>query len=294
VVTPADVGAAAPGIPEGTDVAALAEVACSVAREAGRLVVDQRPRDLEVASKSTRTDVVTEMDRRSQELIVAELGRRRPDDAVMGEEEGGRDGGSGITWVVDPIDGTVNYLYDIAQYAVSVAAVVGDPTVPGRWRSVVGAVLEPVTGELFHAHLGGGSRLTTAAGTIPLRASTATDLGMALVATGFGYAPQLRGRQARALVEVLPQVRDIRRCGSAALDLCSVACGRLDGYYETGLNAWDRAAGQLVATEAGALVGGPVDATPTTDLTWASAPGIAGPLSALARDVTARHVTARD
>ncbi len=281
-----------PALPEGTDPAALESVACEVARLAGRLVVQERPRRLEVAAKSTRTDVVTEMDQRSQELILGALAERRPDDAVLGEEEGGRTGSSGVTWVVDPIDGTVNYLYGIPRFSVSIAAVVGDPSVPGGWRPVAGAVLEPVSGELFHARLGGGARLTTDAGVQPLRASAETDLGLALVATGFGYARALRERQARALVEVIGRVRDIRRQGSAALDLCDVARGRLDGYWETGLNAWDRAAGELVATEAGALVGGPLDATATAELTWAAAPGVADELSALVRGVTTRHVTA--
>ncbi len=285
---------AAPPVPDGLDLAALEDVAAGVARTAGRLVVDERPDDLDVASKSTRTDVVTVMDQRSQELLLAELARLRPDDAVLGEEEGGRSGTSGITWVVDPIDGTVNYLYDIHHYAVSVAAVVGDPAVPGAWQPVAGAVLEPVSGELFHAHLGGGARLSSPSGTRTLRVGVADDLAMALVATGFGYAADRRARQARALVEVLPRVRDIRRQGSAALDLCDIACARVDAYYETGLNAWDRAAGQLVAAEAGAVVGGPVDDTPDQDLTWACGPGLAGPFADLVRAVTLHHVTPRD
>jgi myo-inositol-1(or 4)-monophosphatase len=281
-------------VPEGLDLASLEEVAGRVARAAGRLVVEDRPDDLDVASKSTRTDVVTVMDQRSQELLLAELARLRPDDGVLGEEEGGRCGTSGVTWVVDPIDGTVNYLYDIHHYAVSVAAVVGDPGVPGAWETVAGAVLEPVSGELFHAHLGGGARLSTPAGTRTLRVAGAEDLALALVATGFGYDAGRRERQARALVEVLPRVRDIRRQGSAALDLCDVACARVDAYYETGLNAWDRAAGQLVATEAGALVGGPVDEVPDQDLTWACAPGLAATFPDLVRRVTRDLVTPRD
>ncbi len=284
----------APGPTDGLDLAALEEVACDVARAAGRLVVEERPDDLGVSAKSTRTDVVTEMDRRSQALILAELGRLRPGDAVLGEEEGGRSGTSGVTWVVDPIDGTVNYLFGIPHYAVSVAAVVGDPSAPDGWWPVAGAVLEPVSGELFHAHLGGGARLTGPHGTRTLRVGGTSDLGLALVATGFGYDAAVRERQARALVEVLTSVRDIRRQGSAALDLCDVACGRVDAYYEAGLNAWDRAAGQLVAGEAGAALGGSVDDTPGADLTWAAAPGVAGAFADLVRRVTARYVTVRD
>jgi len=276
--------------PEGIDLAGLEEVACRVARAAGRLVVDERPADLRVTSKSTDTDPVTEMDQRSQELILRLLGEQRPDDAVMGEEEGSAAGTSGITWVVDPIDGTVNYLYGIPSYAVSVAAVTGDPTRPGHWDSVAGAVLNPVTGELFHAHRGGGARLTTPGGTRTLRATLATELGMALVGTGFGYAASMRARQAALLVDLLPRVRDIRRHGGAALDLCGLAAGRLDAYYETALNAWDRAAGQLVAREAGAVVGGPVDDVPTRELVWGAAPGLAAEFGDLVRDLSARHV----
>lgn len=278
-----------PAVPPGTDLAALEQVACEAARAAGRLVVEDRPRDLGVTSKSTRTDVVTEMDQRSQELLVEVLTRLRPGDGVLGEEEGGVAGTSGVTWVVDPIDGTVNYLYEIPQYAVSVAAVVGDPTVPGEWTSLAGAVLDPSSGALFHAHLGGGARLTTATGTTALRASDATELALSLVGTGFGYDREVRTRQAQALVEVIGEVRDIRRMGSAALDLCAVARGHLDGYYESGLNAWDRAAGELVAREAGALVGGPDGPDAARELTWAAAPGIADALADLARRVTARH-----
>lgn len=276
------------------DAAGLEEVACEVARAAGRLVVEERPEELGVSSKSTRTDPVTEMDQRSQELLVHLLGERRPDDGVLGEEEGGVAGSSGITWVVDPIDGTVNYVYGIPAFAVSVAAVTGDATRPGAWQAVAGAVLNPVTGELFHAHRGGGARLTSAAGTRRVRATSATDLGLALVGTGFGYDPRMRARQAAVLVDLLPVVRDIRRQGSAALDLCAVACGRLDAYYETGLNAWDRAAGELVATEAGAVVGGPGPTGPDRELTWAAAPGLAAGFAALVQGLTARHVTARD
>jgi myo-inositol-1(or 4)-monophosphatase len=281
-------------LPTGTDPAGLEDVACAVVRAAGRLVVEQRPAQLGVSAKSTVTDPVTVMDQRSQELLMTLLGERRPDDGFLGEEDGGTTGSSGLTWVVDPIDGTVNYLYDVPAYAVSVAAVTGDPSRPGGWQAVAGAVLNPVTGELFHAHRGGGARLTTKAGTRILRATAATDLAMALVGTGFGYDPELRRRQAAALLELLPRVRDIRRHGSAALDLCGVACARLDGYYETGLNAWDRAAGELVAVEAGAVVGGPDGNVPDRDLTWAAGSGLAEDFAALVRDLTARHVRAPD
>jgi myo-inositol-1(or 4)-monophosphatase len=283
-----------PEVPEGVDLALLEEIACTAARSAGALVRDERPGDLDVDVKSTRTDVVTEMDRRSQEHLITTLTRVRPDDAVFGEEEGAAAGRSGITWVVDPIDGTVNYLYRIPSYAVSVAAVVGDPTVPGAWRSLAGAVLNPETDELFHARLGGGARLTHRGRTGDLRASMPTDLAVALVGTGFSYAAQRRAQQARLLVELLPRVRDIRRAGSSALDLCAVGAGRLDAYYETALNAWDHAAGHLVATEAGAVVGGPDGEHLTPELAWACSPTLAGEFPALVRSLTATYLRATD
>ncbi|MGL5861236.1 MAG: inositol monophosphatase family protein, partial [Phycicoccus sp.] len=216
---------------------------------------------------------------------------RRPADSVLGEEGGGVTGTSGVTWVLDPIDGTVNYLYGFPGYAVSVAAVVGDPGTEGAWTTVAGAVHDPVLGQTFHAQLGGGARLAAGDGTSRLHASACTDLGLALVATGFGYAAAVREQQARCLVDVIGRVRDIRRGGSAALDLCAVAAGRVDGYYESGLNVWDRAAAQLVVREAGGVVGGASGDEPGRLLTWAAAPGIAPALSALVRETTARHVS---
>ncbi len=188
----------------------------------------------------------------------------------------------------------MNYLYGIPSYAVSVAVVTGDPTRPGNWSTVAGAVLNPETGELFHAHVGGGAHLTTDAGTRRLRATAATDVGHALVGTGFGYTAALRGRQAALLVDLLPQVRDIRRHGGAALDLCGLAVGRLDAYYESALNPWDRAAGELVAREAGAVLGGPVDDVLTRDLVWGAAPGLAARFGPLVRELSARHVGSVD
>ncbi|PRY62601.1 myo-inositol-1(or 4)-monophosphatase [Knoellia remsis] len=282
--------AAIPALPDDDVAAELEELAAAVALSAGRLIVDERPDAVEVAStKSTATDVVTVMDQRSQDHLVARLREARPDDAVLGEERGGATGTSGITWVIDPIDGTVNYLYGIPAYAVSVAAVVGDPTREGAWRPFAGAVHNPVTGELFRARTGGGARLVLADDSDRMLAPTAcTDPALALVGTGFGYAAQRRERQARLVLDLLPQVRDIRRIGSAALDLCAVAAGSLDAYYETGLNPWDLAAGWLVATEAGAAVGG-FDG-PGSALTWACAPGLVGTLPELVAEGTRRHL----
>lgn len=242
-------------LPAGVDPAELADIALAVAVEAGVLVVDDRPRDLGVAeTKSSATDVVTVMDQRSQDLLLRRLGELRPQDGFHGEERGARTGTSGITWVVDPIDGTVNYLYEIPAYSVSVAAVLGDPSVDGAWRPVAGAVVNPLTGERYTAALGGGAWRRVGDGPAQRLTVADTSLDQALCGTGFGYDADRRAWQAAVLTHVLPRVRDIRRIGSAALDLCRVADGSLDVHYERGLNPWDMAAGWLVATEAGAVV----------------------------------------
>jgi myo-inositol-1(or 4)-monophosphatase len=272
--------------PTGPDLPALEALAVEVAAEAAALIED-RPADLGVDTKSTETDVVTVMDTRAQRHIADRLRAARTDDGFHGEEEGDlRAGTSGLTWVVDPIDGTVNYLYGIPMYAVSVAVVTGDPRTPGAWRPLAGAVANGRTGEVWSAHRGGGARLRTGAGDPRrLRVTDASDLGTALVGTGFSYDAGVRELQARVLTALLPRIRDIRRAGSAALDLCMVATGRLDGYFERRLNPWDVAAGWLVATEAGALLGGAggLDA-PHPDLTWAAAPGLADALTAALDD----------
>lgn len=232
----------------------LMEVATTLARRAGEILRDglNRPR-LSVSTKSSGTDMVTEMDRAAETLIVEGLLEARPDDALLGEEGAERPGTTGVRWVVDPLDGTTNYVYRLPGFAVSIAAEV-------RGLVVAGVVYDVVHDELFAATLGGGA---TRNGTA-VQASVATELSSALIATGFSYDPARRQRQAAVLVEVLPAVRDIRRFGAAAVDLCWVACGRLDGYYERGLAPWDLAAGGLIATEAGATVcsfeGGPATA----------------------------------
>ncbi len=242
------------------------DLAVRLAVEAGQLVADERERALAAAgavdTKTTDTDVVTVMDRRSEELLRARLAHLRPGERILGEEEGaselsagGPGPGVGITWVLDPIDGTVNYLYGLAEYAVSVAAVVGDPTREDAWWPVAGAVARPASGEVYSAHLGGGASLRGPRGTRPLRCSRADRLAGTLLGTGFGYDTIIRAEQAGALADILPAVRDIRRGGSAALDLCHVAEGALDAYAERGVHVWDVAAGVLVAAEAGASVG---------------------------------------
>lgn len=273
-------------VPEGVDPAALAAVAEQVAVEAGRLIVEERPADLGVAeTKTSMTDVVTVMDQRSQDLLRTRLAELRPEDGFAGEERGGHAGTSGLTWVVDPIDGTVNYLYVLPAYAVSVAAVVGDPAVVGAWRPVAGAVVDPVTGERLTASLGGGARKAVGESVRALRVGD-PELSLALCGTGFGYDAERRRWQGEVLARLLPQVRDIRRFGSAALDLCRVADGSLDAYYERGLNPWDFAAGWLVAEEAGALVTGLDEGHPGEAMTIAGGPSVHAELrSALAQIV---------
>jgi len=239
----------------GADVDALTALAEAAARAAGDLVrAGDGSRPSVASTKSSPTDVVTAMDRASERLLRDFLAERRPDDGLLGEEEAGlRAGTTGLTWVLDPIDGTVNYLYRIPAYAVSVAVVTGDPRVPGAWAPVAGCVHHVVTEQTWTAGLGGGAR---ADGVAVRLEPLADDLAHALVGTGFGYRPARRAAQARVFAEIAPQVRDVRRIGSAALDMCAVADGRLDLYYERGLNVWDLAAATLVVTEAGGTVSG--------------------------------------
>lgn len=223
----------------------LLRLARDVAAEAGALVQRMRVQGVGVAdTKSSEVDVVTAADRAAEQLIRAGLLAARPDDAIMGEEGADHPGTSGVRWIVDPIDGTVNYLYGIDQYAVSVAAEVDGEV-------VAGVVLNPATGEEFTATSGGGAHRNGE----PIAVRTAASLAVTLVSTGFNYDADLRRRQGAAVARMLGEVRDIRREGSCALDLCSLAMGRTDAFVEEGVNRWDHAAGGLIATEAGAHVG---------------------------------------
>jgi myo-inositol-1(or 4)-monophosphatase len=232
-----------------SELMALAERA---ARAAGDLIGAHRPGQLELTTKSSPTDVVTQMDHAAEAVLRDVLLGARPEDGLLGEEGGLRPGSSGVTWIVDPIDGTVNYLYGLPGYAVSVAAVIGDATTPGRWQPVAGCVHAPAVGTTWTAGAGIGA-FTDAN---PARLREPVDLSQALIATGFGYQASRRRAQARVLAGLLDKVRDVRRIGSAAMDLCMVADGRLDAYYERGLNPWDMAAGILVVREAGGVVRG--------------------------------------
>ncbi len=257
-----------------TELAALAE---HLAVTAGALVREGRPRRVDVAAtKSSPIDVVTAMDLASEELLRRTIAERRPGDGVLGEEDGLASGSTGVTWVVDPIDGTVNYLYGIPAYAVSVAAVVGPPD-PARWTVVAAAVHAVADGRTWTAALGRGARLD---GT-PLHVNDAVPLAQSLVGTGFGYTVERRRGQGRVVAEVLPLVRDIRRIGSAALDLCTLASGGLDLYYERGLQPWDLAAASLVAREAGAVVTGLHGAPPGEAMTVAGPEPTVGELVGL-------------
>ena len=269
-----------------TDPQALLRIAVGAAGEAGRLLAswrgDERPEVID--TKSSPTDVVTEMDRRSEALITEWIRAVRPGDTVLGEEggqtAGGRPGpdaagdGARVRWVVDPLDGTVNYLYGLPDWAVSIAAEV-DGTI------VAGVVEVPRLGETFTAVAGQGAWLHRdrnpktpktpgTPGAIALRCNSGVALAQALVGTGFGYDAGRRRVQGEVVAALLPQVRDIRRGGSAAVDLCSVAAGRMDAFFERGLNYWDYAAGGLIAREAGALVGGLSGQAESTSMTVAA------------------------
>ncbi|MDY7101365.1 MAG: inositol monophosphatase family protein [Actinomycetota bacterium] len=255
--------------PRPTDLVALARtVADDTAAMVASRVDDAHGHD----TKSSPTDVVTEVDRAAERRIVTMLLDARPDDGVVGEEGADHAGASGVRWIIDPIDGTTNFFYGLAGFAISIAAEV-DGVV------VAGAVADPLHRETFTATLGGGAFCNDA----PIRVNDHRDLATALVGTGFSYEPDRRRRQADVLRAVIGEVRDIRRLGAASVDLCAVARGRLDGYYEKGLNVWDYAAGALVASEAGAVLGDLDGGPPSSAFTLAAAPRIFEPLRALLR-----------
>ncbi len=257
----------------------LLELATAAARAAGALLLDGLDQvRTDVRTKSSLTDMVSEMDAAAEALLVERLLEARPHDGMVGEEGTAVPGTSGVRWIVDPLDGTTNYLYGLPGFGVSIAA-------EADGNVVAGAVLDVVRDELYAAAVGGGA---TRNGT-PISASTARALPTALVGTGFAYDASRRARQAEVLVQVLPRVRDIRRLGAAAMDLCSVACGRLDGYYERGLAPWDLAAGVLIASEAGAVVRSLDEHPVGAGSLMAAAPGIADALASLLADAGAAH-----
>ncbi len=255
----------------------LLDLTRAIALEAGELAAARRREGVEVAAtKSSIVDIVTAADREVEEFIRARIAEARPYDGILGEEGGVSGGTSGITWVVDPIDGTVNYLYGIPHYAVSIAVVEGDPD-PATWTALAGAVFNPAGGELFTASRGAGARL----GDQPIRVADPVPLAQALIGTGFAYDAQLRGQQGELVARLLPLVRDIRRAGTASLDLAAIASGRLNAYFERSLNPWDHAAGALIAQEAGAVVKGRGVPHPSSEFILAGHPDVVGPLEEL-------------
>lgn len=245
---------------EAVSLTELESIACAVARAAARSIVGRRPTPATVVTKSSDTDLVTDVDRATEARLIRDIRARRPHDAILGEE-GGTDPGSTtspVEWVIDPIDGTVNFVLGLPVYSVSVAARIAG-------RTVAGCVVDVVRHEVFHARAGGGAFVVADGVRRPLRGPRGVGLGQAVVGTGFGYDAGVRARQGRVVAGVLSAVGNIRRLGSAALDICYVADGRLDAYYEAGTAEWDRAAGMLVATESGVraegLSGAPAEQT---------------------------------
>lgn len=277
-----------------TDPAELTAVAVRVAEQAADHVRTRRPEvfgsdapegsvSQAVSTKSTDTDPVTVVDTESEALVRGLLAELRPGDAVLGEEEGGSIAvPAGVRWVVDPIDGTVNFLYGIPAYSVSVGAQVDG-------RTVAGAVVDVARAITYSATRGGGAFSDDGRGPVRLTCNGIDDVGLALIATGFGYASSRRSIQGSLIASLLPHIRDVRRVGSAALDLCMVASGAVDAHYEHGLSPWDWAAGSLIAEEAGAVVRlpAPTSRSAQGDVTLAMAPGIARELTALLTDLGA-------
>jgi myo-inositol-1(or 4)-monophosphatase len=258
----------------------LLNIARTIAQEAGALALRTRREGVEVAAtKSTTTDIVTFADQAVQDYVRARISELRPNDGFFGEEDGGSQGSSGLTWVVDPIDGTVNYLYDLPHWAVSIAVVEGEPD-PSTWTALAGAVINPSLGELYTASAGAGAFL----GDTQIHVAQQHDISQALVATGFAYSAEKRGRQARMLTQVLPRVRDIRRAGVCSLDLAAVAAGRNDAYFEHGVKPWDHAAGALIVREAGGQVGGFRGGREGEELTLAANPTLFIALEELLND----------
>jgi myo-inositol-1(or 4)-monophosphatase len=248
-----------------TEVGPLLALAGELAGRAAELSLRRlhEPRD-DVRTKSTATDMITEVDEACERVIVEGIREARPGDGILSEEGASAETTTGVRWVIDPIDGTTNYLYGLPGYAISIAVEIDGEV-------AVGVVHDPVHGERFAATRGGGASRNG----VEIGVSAETDLASALVATGFGYEPAGRTAQAELLARLIGSIRDVRRMGAAAVDLCSVACGRVDAYYERGLNHWDLAAGSLIAAEAGATVGELADGT-----VIAAPPALYGPLGA--------------
>lgn len=236
---------------------ALLDLALSVAQQAGELLM-KRPLTFEVTSKSVAIDIATQMDRDSEKLIVDSLLAARGDDGIIGEEGSARPSSSGITWVIDPVDGTVNYLYGLPGWSVSIAAKDAEGV-------LVGVVHSPTIGSTWTATRGGGAFFNGR----PIHCNDPIALNRALIGTGFVYDVSMRAEQGKVVSALLPQIRDIRRMGSAAVDICYVAMGAFDGYFEIGLKEWDLAAAHVIASESGAQI-----STDSRDLTCCAGPSL--------------------
>ena len=248
------------------DLNELLRLAMEVSHEAANLLL-QRPSNFDINQKSSAVDFATQMDHASEKLIVERLLAARPDDGIIGEEGASRPSTSGITWVIDPLDGTVNYFYDLPGWNVSIAAKDKDGV-------VVGVVNAPTINSLWSATRGGGAKRNGA----PIRCKDPITLDRALLGTGFSYSLEKRVGQAEFVRSLIPRVRDIRRGGAAAVDLCHVASGAYDGYFEMDLNEWDLAAGGLIATEAGAIVTGRNGGVAGKEMVIAAGPALHGVL----------------
>ena len=239
-------------------------VAESLARKAGDMALQGRKSGpLTVTTKSSPIDVVTKFDKASEAMITEGLAKVRPDDAIIGEEGASKQGTTGITWHIDPIDGTTNFYFDVPMWAVSIGAV-------DEHGPLAGAVYVPALGEMFSGARGEGSTLNG----MPISVRENNDIADALVCTGYSYQISERAVHAKRVAEIVMKVRDIRRFGAAAIDLCFVACGRLDAYFEEHLNSWDLIAGQVIATEAGAVFSDYVGNAVTPAQVLAATPGV--------------------
>jgi myo-inositol-1(or 4)-monophosphatase len=253
----------------------LLSLASRAAREAGALLLERfRAPASGIQAKSTATDLVSDADRDAEELIRKLIRAERSEDAFHGEEGGQTGPADGLTWIIDPLDGTINFLFGLPSWCVSLAATDGSDT-------IAAVVYVPTLDELYSARRGGGASLNGA----PISVSSRADLPTALIATGFSYSAERRREQARTVAHVLPRVRDVRRAGSASIDFVSVASGRVDGYYEGPLELWDRAPGELIATEAGAIVTSLAAADGSGDVVVAANPALQPKLAGLIEEV---------
>ena len=238
------------------------KLAHTVAKLAGSHLMN-RPSSFTFTEKSSAVDFATQMDQQAEELIVREILNSRPDDGIIAEEGAARTSKSGITWVIDPLDGTVNYLYGLPGWNISIAAKDKDGV-------LVGVVYAPSINGLWSAERGGDATYNGD----KIKCNDPVTLDKALLATGFAYDLDLRIKQGQVISNLLPRIRDLRRNGAAAVDLCYVAMGALDGYFEASLNEWDHAAGGLIATQAGAVISGRAGGPANKDLVVCAGPAL--------------------